>query len=200
MMKIKLTRLCGPAALALALGPPVWAEPLPQRRPDPPPAAQVESLSLADAHKLLTEAHFRAETVESPGTPYLKSQSGTGFFFLTLYDCADAAKAEGCRAMELTSGAFALRPAPSGEALARWNAASGFGFGVFDSSGSPYLRATLLLAGGVSEAHIKASLTLWAERMTAFAKFIEATAAPPSSASTPQGQADGAAAAPNALH
>jgi hypothetical protein len=185
--------------LALALGP-VQAEPVPQRRPDPPPAAQVESLSLADARKLLAEAHFRAETVESPGTPYLKSQSGTGFFFLSLYDCADAAKAEGCHALELTTGAFTTRPAPSGDELARWNAASGFGFGVFDSSGSPYLRATLPLEGGVSEAHIKASLTLWTARMTAFAKFIEATAAPPSAAATPPGQADGAAAAPEALH
>jgi Putative bacterial sensory transduction regulator len=197
MMKNWLIGACGLLALAL-LGASAIAEPIPQRRPDPPAGTLIESLSLADARKLLIEQHYRTESIEAPGSPYLKTQSGAGFFFLSLYDCTNVAKAEDCHALELTSGAFTIRPAPSGEELARWNAASPFGFGVLDSSGSPYLRATLILSGGVSEAHIKASLTLWAARMTAFSKFIETAAAPPSAAATPN--AESGPAAPAALH
>jgi hypothetical protein len=205
MMNIRLPRSAGLVILltfgllAFALASPCAAEPVPQKRPEPPEGALIETLSLMDAKKLLVDGHYPAEIVGASATPYLKSQSPAGFFFLSRSDCADAAKAEDCHALELTTGAFTIRPAPSGEDLARWNAASPFGFGVFDSSGSAYLRATLPLAGGVPDSYIRASLTLFAARMAAFAKFIEATAAPPSAAAAAPGES-GPAAPPAALH
>jgi hypothetical protein len=201
-------RLIAPRALGLltlaalaCLGGAAWAEqalPLPR-----PQVSLIEGLSIEEARALLTQEHYRAETVAA-AAPYLKTRAGETYFFVSLYDCADAAKAEGCRTLELTTGAFTIRPAPSGEELARWNAASPFGFGVFDSSGSPYLRALLPLAGGVAPAHVKAMLTLWTAQVSAFSKFVEASAAPPAIVTAPAVQnAAPAAAAPastDALH
>jgi Putative bacterial sensory transduction regulator len=172
MRKNRVTGLAGGLVLGAVLTAPLWAA-----EPEKPPVV-IETLSVDQTQRLLQEKGYRAEIVTpESGTPYLKSQTGGSYFFASLYDCQDAAKGEACKSLEFTTGPFGAKPAPTGEALARWNAENWWAFGVFDSSGAPYLRSYLSLTGGVTEAHLKGMIELWDWRVNEFAKFIQATAA-----------------------
>ena len=168
-----------PALGVLALGlacAPLLAAPLLAADILKPPVV-VETLSVDQTQRLLQDKGYRAEIVQpQSGTPYLKSQTGGSYFFVSLYDCQDAGKGDACRSLEFTTGPFGVKPAPTGEAMARWNADNWWAFGVFDSAGAPYLRTYLSLAGGVTDVHLKSMIELWDWRVNEFAKFIQATA------------------------
>jgi hypothetical protein len=188
MRKDRVTRLAGGLASTLGCGVGILAAPALFAAEAAKPAALIETLSVEQTQRMLQDKGYRAEIVTpDSGTPYLKSQTGGSYFFVSLYDCQDAAKGEGCKSLEFTTGPFNIRPAPSGEAMARWNAENWWAFGVFDSTGAPYLRTYLSLAGGVSDAHLKSMTELWDWRVNEFAKFIQATAAGAANAGGPGG-------------
>jgi len=144
----------------------------------PKPPILLETLSVDQTQRLLQDKGYRAEIVTpATGTPYLKSQTGGSYFFVSLYDCQDPPKGGACKSLEFTTGPFGVKPAPTGEAMARWNAENWWAFGVFDSTGAPYLRSYLSLAGGVTDAHLMSMIELWDWRVNEFAKYIQATAA-----------------------
>ena len=193
MRKDRVTRLggllgCGAALVCLGLSPAAGAEPA--KAP-----VLVQTLSVDQAQRLLQDKGYRAEIItptpspggQNPGsaTPYLKSQTGGSYFFVSLYDCQDPARGQGCKSLEFTTGPFNAKPAPTGEAMARWNAENWWAFGVFDSAGAPYLRTYLSLSGGVTDAHLMSMIELWDWRVNEFAKFIQATV---SGAQTAQAQ------------
>jgi hypothetical protein len=193
MRKHLVTTLAGALGCgALALAAPVlWGAEAAK------PPLIIETLSVDQAQRMLQDKGYRAEIVTpASGTPYLKSQTGGSYFFVSLYDCQDAAKGEGCKSLEFTTGPFNVRPAPTGEAMARWNAENWWAFGVFDSSGAPYLRTYLSLSGGVSDAHVKSMIELWDWRVSEFGKFIQMTAQGSQSGTPAPGSPGATSAAP----